>query len=116
MSQFLIKLLVSALIIAAASEIARRSALIGALIASLPLTSVLAMIWLWQDGVESTRIADFAGGILWLVLPSLLLFIVTPLMLRNGFGFWASLGAGCAATVAAYGLTLLALRAWTTQG
>lgn len=113
MSQFLIKLLVSALIIAAASEIARRSTLIGALIASLPLTSILAMIWLWQDGADSTHIADFAGGILWLVLPSLLLFIVTPLMLRNGFSFWASLGAGCAATAAGYGLTLLALRVWT---
>jgi hypothetical protein len=116
MSQFLIKLLVSALVIAAAAEIARRSALIGALIASLPLTSVLAMIWLWQDGAEPARIADFAGGVLWLVLPSLLLFIVTPLMLRSGFGFWTSLGSGCAATVAGYGLTLFALRAWTSHG
>jgi F0F1-type ATP synthase assembly protein I len=113
MSQFLIKLFVSALIIAAAAEIARRSALVGALIVSLPLTSVLTMIWLWQDGAEPTRIADFAGGILWLILPSLLLFIVTPLMLRHGFGFWNSLVAGCAATAAAYIVTLLALRAWT---
>ncbi len=114
MTQFLIKLLVSALIIAAASEIARRSAVVGALIVSLPLTSVLTMIWLWQDGAEPARIADFAGGILWLVLPSMALFILTPLMLRNGFSFWTSLAAGCAATAAAYALVLFALRSWTT--
>lgn len=116
MIQFLIKLLISAVIVAGASELARRSTLVGALIASLPLTSVLAMIWLWQDGAEPARIADFAGGILWLVVPSLLLFIVTPLMLRNGYGFWPSLGAGCTTTIAGYGLTLLALRAWASHG
>jgi F0F1-type ATP synthase assembly protein I len=109
-TQFLIKVLVSALLIAGASELARRSTLAGALLVSLPLTSVLAMIWLWQEGATNARIADFSSGILWLVLPSLLLFIVTPLMLRNGFGFWASLGAGCAATAAGYALTVFALR------
>ena len=113
MTQFLLKVVLSALLIAAASELARRQAWFGALIASLPLTSILALIWLWRDGTESAQIAAFATGILWLVLPSLLLFIVLPLMLRAGFGFWVSLGAGCAATVAGYALALLALRAWS---
>ena len=112
MNQFLIKVLISALVIAAASELAKRQAWLGALIASLPLTSILAMIWLWRDGTESTQIAAFASGILWLILPSLLLFIVLPAMLHAGFSFWTSLGAGCATTVLGYGLTLLALRAW----
>ena len=58
------------------------------------------------------QIAAFTTGILWLILPSLLLFIVLPAMLHAGFSFWVSLGAGCAATVLGYGLTLLALRAW----
>jgi hypothetical protein len=112
---FLLKVVVSALIVAAASELARRQAWFGALIASLPLTSMLAMIWLWRDGSEPARIADFATGVFWLVLPSQLLFIVMPWMLRNGFGFWSSLGAGCLATALAYGAALLAVQAWGTH-
>jgi len=115
MSQFLLKVVVSALIVAAAAELARRQAWVGALIASLPLTSILALIWLWRDGTPPAQIAAFATGILWLVLPSLLLFIVLPVMLRSGFGFWTSLGAGCFATVLGYGLMLLAMRAWGTH-
>jgi hypothetical protein len=110
MGQFLLKVVVSALIVAGASELARRSTLAGALLASLPLTSVLAMIWLWRDGATPAQIAGFAGNILWLVLPSLLLFVVTPLLLRQGFGFWASLGAGCAATLLGYAVSLGLLR------
>jgi len=113
MMQFLVKVLVSALVIAGASELARRYSVIGALLVSLPLTSILAMIWLWRDGVPAAQIADFSSSILWLVLPSLLLFIVMPLMLRAGYGFWSSLGAGCALTVLGYAIGLYALRLWT---
>lgn len=115
MTQFLLKVAVSALIVAAASELARRQAWFGALVASLPLTSILAMIWLWRDGTQPAQIAAFAAGIFWLVIPSLLLFVVLALMLRSGFGFWISLGAGCAATVLGYGITVLALRAWSAH-
>ena len=113
MMQFLVKVLVSALVIAGASELARRYNVIGALLAALPLTSILAMIWLWRDGVPAAQIADFSSSIFWLVLPSLLLFIVMPLMLRAGYGFWSSLGAGCALTVLGYAIGLYALRLWT---
>jgi hypothetical protein len=112
MSQFLLKVLVSALIAAGASELARRYSIVGALLASLPLTSILAMIWLWRDGAPPEQIADFTGSILWFVVPSLLLFIVTPLLLRGGWSFWPSLGAGCAATIAGYAIGLYALRLW----
>jgi F0F1-type ATP synthase assembly protein I len=113
MMQFLLKVLISALLIAGASELARRSSIAGALLASLPLTSILALIWLWHDGTAPAQIADFAGNIFWLVLPSLVLFIVTPLLLRAGWSFWPSLGAGCAATVAGYAIGLYALQVWT---
>ena len=113
MMQFLLKVLVAALVIAGASELARRYSVIGALLAALPLTSILAMIWLWRDGVPAAQIADFSSSIFWLVLPSLLLFIVMPLMLRAGYGFWSSLGAGCALTVLGYAIGLYALRLWT---
>jgi len=113
MIQFLLKVLVSALVIAGASELARRYSVFGALLASLPLTSILAMIWLWRDGVPAATIADFSSSIFWLVLPSLLLFIAVPVMLRAGYGFWPSLGAGCALTVLGYAVGLFALRLWT---
>ena len=116
MIQFLLKVLISALVVAGASELARRYSLFGALLASLPLTSILAMIWLWRDGTTTAKIADFSNNIFWLVLPSLLLFVVMPLMLRAGYGFWPSLGAGCALTALCYAIGVYVLRLWTQAG
>ncbi len=107
MSQFLLKTVISALLIAGASELGRRSTIAGALLVSLPLTSLLAIVWLWRDTRDTARIAAFSSEIFWLVLPSLLLFIVLPLSLRLGYGFWASLGAGTLATIVGYGVTLM---------
>ena len=107
MSQFLLKTLLSALLIAGSSELARRSTFAGALLVSLPLTSLLAILWLWRDGHDPARVAAFAGDILWLVLPSLLLFIVLPLMLRLGYGFWLSIAASVLATMAAYAAVVM---------
>jgi len=116
MTQFLLKVLISALLIAGAAELARRYSIAGALLASLPLTSILAMIWLWRDGAPPLQIAEFANGIFWLVLPSLLLFLVMPWMLRAGYGFWPSLGTGIVATALGYGVGVYALRLWTQSG
>ncbi|HEX7112437.1 MAG TPA: DUF3147 family protein [Mizugakiibacter sp.] len=106
MLQFLLKTLVSALLIAGASEAARRSTLAGALLASLPLTSLLAMLWLWRDTHDPARLAAFSLDILWLVLPSLALFVVLPLLLRAGVGFGWSLAGAIAATLLAYAASL----------
>ena len=109
MLQFLIKTLVSALLIAAASEAARRSTFAAALLVSLPLTSLLAILWLWRDTHDSARVAAFTTETLWLVLPSLLFFVVLPLALRFGLGFWAGFGLAIATTIAAYA-GMIALR------
>lgn len=108
MTQFLLKTLVSALLIAGASELARRSTLAGALLASLPLTSLLAILWLWRDTRDSARIAAFSLDILWLVIPSLALFVVLPLLLRAGIAFGWSLAGAIAATLLAYAAALRA--------
>lgn len=97
-----IKALLSGVIIAAVSEIARRSPSAGALVASLPLVSVLGMIWLWRDTADSERLAAHAGATFWYVLPSLPMFLVIPALLRAGVGFWPALATGCALTVALY--------------
>ncbi|WP_022704355.1 DUF3147 family protein [Pseudorhodobacter ferrugineus] len=101
-----IKAAVSGVLIAVASEVARRHAGIGALIASLPLVSVLGMIWLWRDTQDPPRLADHAAATLWYVIPSLPMFVLIPVMLRAGFGFWIALLAGCALTVALYLITV----------
>ena len=111
MSQFLIKVLLTALMVVAVAEIAKRSTLMGALLASLPLTSLLAIVWLYTDTRDVVRVADLASSVFWMVLPSLAMFLVLPAALRAGWGFWPSLAAGCAATVAGYGAMLWALRA-----
>ena len=101
-----VKALLSGAIIAVVSEVARRSPGLGALIASLPLVSILAMIWLWRDTAATVRIAEHAQATFWLVLPTLPMFLALPWLLRHGTGFWVSLGLSCALTVALYLLTV----------
>lgn len=102
MWQYAAKVLLSAAVIVAVAELGKRSSFWAAALASLPLTSVLAFVWMRLDGVESARIAGVAAGIFWLVLPSLLLFVLLPMLLRAGLDFWVSLGVSCAATALAY--------------
>jgi hypothetical protein len=97
-----IKALISGVIIAAVSEIAKRSPGFGALVASLPLVSVLGMIWLWRDTHDPVRMGAHAGATFWFVLPSLPMFLLMPILLNRGISFWLSLAAGCLLTVALY--------------
>jgi hypothetical protein len=99
---FAIKAALSGLIIAVVSEIAKRSPAAGALVASLPLVSILGMIWLWRDTHDTARIAAHAGATFWYVLPSLPMFLLIPWMLNRGTGFGLALFTGCVLTVALY--------------
>jgi hypothetical protein len=96
------KVILTSVLVVAVSEAAKRSALVGAIIASIPLTSVLAMIWLYVDTGDTEKVARLASGIFWLVLPSLVLFLSLPILLRAGLDFYASLAASVALTVGAY--------------
>jgi len=102
MYYLVVKAVISAILIVAVSEVAKRSPAFGALIASLPLVSVLGMIWLWRDTSDSARLANHAEATFWYVLPSLPMFLVIPAMLRAGMPFWLSLGAGVALTGVLY--------------
>jgi hypothetical protein len=106
MLYLIVKAALSGIIIAAASEVARRSPSWGALILSLPLLSILSMLWLWRDTGDSERIAALAQGTFWLVLPTLPLFLVLPALLRHGVGFWAAITASCLLTMSLYLLTV----------
>lgn len=100
--QYTIKVAITALVVVAVAELSKRNALWGAALAALPLTSLLAFVWLHLDGEPSQRIADLSVDIFWLVLPSLALFVLLPLLLRAGVGFWPSLGLSCIATAIVY--------------
>jgi len=106
-----IKALVSGVIVAAVSEIARRYPTTGALVASLPLVSVLGMLWLWHDRPDRANMALHSAATFWYVLPSLPMFLVIPVLLRAGLNFHLSLLLGCLLTIALYlGMIALAPR------
>ena len=110
MLYFTIKALLSGIIIALVSEIAKRSPAAGALVASLPLVSILGMIWLWRDTHDATRMAAHAGATFWYVIPSLPMFLLIPWLLNRGIGFGVALLAGCVLTVVLY-LSIMMLAA-----
>src|SRR4051794_26406859 len=102
MLYLVVKALLSGVIVMIVSEIAKRSPALGALVASLPLVSVLGMIWLWRDTGDRERLAAHAQSTFWYVLPSLPMFLVLPLMLRHGAPFWLALGANVVLTALLY--------------
>jgi len=99
-----IKAALSGVIVAAVSEIARRYPGWGGLVASLPLTSLLAMLWLWRDSADPERVAALSASTVWFIVPSVPLFIVLPMLLRSGVGFWASMALCVIGTLALYAL------------
>lgn len=102
MIYFILKAVLSGLLIAAVSTIARRSPSVGALVASLPLISVLGMIWLWRDTHDRARMAAHVGATFWYVVPSLPMFLLIPALLRAGMPFYLALLLGCLLTVVLY--------------
>jgi len=110
MGFYAVKILVSAVLIVLISEITKRNTQFGALVASLPVTSLLSFIWLYLDTGDSARIAALSTSVFWLVLPSLVFFVVLPLALRAGWAFWSGLLAAILATVAGYGIMVPILR------
>jgi hypothetical protein len=98
----IIKAALSGILIAIISEVAKRNPGFGALIASLPLVSLLGILWLWRDKPDIDNMAAHIEATFWFVLPSLPMFLLMPLLLRNGVSFWQSLAIGCGLTIALY--------------
>ncbi|HOD54411.1 MAG TPA: DUF3147 family protein [Candidatus Cloacimonadota bacterium] len=88
---YFIKVIVSAILITLISEISKRSSIAGSILASVPLLSVLSIIWLYLDTKDIKLISRLSIDIFYLVIPSLSFFICLPLLLKKGFGFYISL-------------------------
>lgn len=102
MSYYMVKIAVTSTLVVMIAEISRRSSLAGAVLASVPVVSVLAMIWLYIDTGDVSRVSALSQDIVWLVLPSLVLFLLLPILLKRGIGFYPGLAASIGATVLAY--------------
>jgi hypothetical protein len=110
MLYYTIKIMLSATILVAVSEIAKRSSTLGALLASLPLTSLLAFVWLYLDTGDAQKVGALSADVFWLVLPSLPMFLLLPWLLKMGWGFWLSMGAAVLVTTLCYSMMLLAFK------
>ena len=106
----LVKLLVTAAIILFVNKIQLVNDRLSALLIALPLTSLMAMIWMHHAGQSPQRLANHSEGTFWFVLPTLPMFLILPWMLRSGWGFWVSLAASSLITVALFWLTVIVLR------
>jgi len=87
-----VKIIVTAIIVVIISEISRRYTLAASLLASLPLTSILAFIWIYYESGDVEKISQMSHEIFWLVIPSLLFFIILPFLLKTGMKFYLALG------------------------
>ncbi|MFL2913768.1 MAG: DUF3147 family protein [Opitutales bacterium] len=99
---YVIKITITAVIIVIISEISKRLPLLGSLIASLPLISVLGMIWIFSETKDVQKIITHAEGTFWYVLPSLPMFLIMPWMLKKGISFYLSLVSGILITILLY--------------
>lgn len=106
MWQYLAKIVVTVAVVLAVSEIAKRSSLWGAVLASLPITSLLAFVWLYADSGNVQAVAALSRSIFWLVLASLPLFLVLSGALERGIAFWPALALASSVTVGAYFLLI----------
>jgi hypothetical protein len=111
MWQIVLKVLVSALLITGIAEAGKRLPLLGSVLASLPLVSLLGMVWLYLDTRDTEKVAQLSTGIFWMVLPSLLLFILLPFLIHRGLAFAPALALACAATIGGYFIMVYTLAA-----
>jgi hypothetical protein len=107
---YILKVLVSSVIIVLISEISKRSSLAGSILASIPLVSIMAFIWMYIDTKDVQKISSLSNGIFWLVIPSLLLFIVLPFLLKKQINFWWALGISTSVMVLFYFIMIFVLK------
>lgn len=109
MGTLIVKYLLTAAMVVLVSELARRSDRLGGFVASLPLITVLTLIWLHVEQQPQAKIANHAWYTFWYVLPTLPMFLAFPALLPR-IGFWPSLAAGAVITVVCFGLLAVVLR------
>ena len=106
MAYYTVKIIITTMLIVAISEISKRNSFFAAFVASLPLMSILAILWLYIDTKDILRVSALTSGVFWLVLPSLAFFITLPLLLKNNLNFYLSMTISVGLTSASYWIML----------
>jgi hypothetical protein len=106
---YFLKIAVTSILVVLISEAARKNTLAGAILASIPLVSIMAFIWLYIDTKNTFKIIELSYNIFWLVIPSLFLFIALPFFLNNGINFYLSLTMSMGLTIGMYFLMISVL-------
>ena len=109
MIQTIIKIMISSGIIVMVSEVAKKNTFFAGLIASIPLISVLSMLWLYLETQDIEKIKNLSNSILWMVIPSITLFLSLPILINIGFNFYLSLIISIILTIGCYSVTILIL-------
>ena len=102
MFQYMIKVTVTAVLVVTIAETAKRWPLGGAILASLPVTSILAMVWLFWDTGDVGKVSQLSYSIFWVLAPSFLFFLVLPFVLQLEVNFWVAMGISCVTMIGAY--------------
>lgn len=105
----LTKYLTTAFVVVLVSEVAKRSDKLGALVAALPLVTILALIWLHIETGSISKVSNHAWYTFWYVLPTLPMFLTFPYLLPR-LGFWISLASSALVTLICFWLFILAAK------
>jgi hypothetical protein len=97
-----VKIVISALLIAFATEVARYNRILAAMIISLPLTSMISFVWIYLDLRDTDKLSKMSMDVFWLVLLSLPFFLAFSYLLRMQYSFWIALGLSCALLIILY--------------
>jgi hypothetical protein len=109
-THFFLNLGLTALLVSAAVELGKRSPAAGALLISLPLSSLIGLSLLYSQTKDTAKVAAMSVGIFWAILPSLVLLALLPFLLRRGWAYWPALGASCAVMACGYAAYAATLR------
>ena len=105
-----LKTIITALIVVGISTLGKKFTLVGGLLASLPLSSLLAFLWLYQDTKDVSKIIELSYVIFWMVIPSLFFFLCLPWFLKLGWRFYPSLASSAVLMVGVYSLYIIIMR------
>jgi len=110
MIRFIIKVLLTSVLIVTISEVGKRNSIMAAVYASLPLTTLLAMVWLYLDTYDTQKVSSLSWNVLIAVIPSHVFLIAFPLLVKYGLNFWISLFISMVLTAIAYWAYVVVLK------
>ena len=115
MIRFIIKVVLTSILIVTISEVGKRNSIMAAVYASLPLTTLLAMIWLYLDTNDVNKVSSLSWNVLIAVIPSHVFLIAFPLLVKMGLHFWQSMSISILLTGLAYWGYVLILKHFGVQ-